>query len=156
MRPPSDQLLELIDRAKQLIYDQFEIQIDVTIPICSVDEMTTKLKNIYATKAPTVYRKIEPLIPFMEGKFFKEDREIWLIERIGENLATIVHEMLHSIQECDSTHREPIVHYLTYKLTGDKTGIYEPLIEDWQEIERMYNIKRILKRLISKGDCEDF
>ena len=156
MRYPSDQLLESIDRAKQLIFEHFQIDIKAEIFVCTIDEMTNRLKQIYAPKALNVFGKIEPLISYLDGKYFKEGQEIWLIEGRGENLPTIMHEILHSIQNCNADHREPIVHYLTFKLTGDKTGIYNSLIEDWREIERIHGLKQIKERLTSEGDCEDF
>lgn len=156
MRYPSDQLLESIDRAKQLIFEHFQIDIKAEIFICTIDEMTNRLKQIYAPKALNVFGKIKPLISYLDGKYFKEEQEIWLIEGRGENLPTIMHEILHSIQNCNADHREPIVHYLTFKLTGDKTGIYNSLIENWREIERIHGLKQIKERLISEGDCEDF
>lgn len=156
MRHPSDQLLESIDKAKQLIFEHFQINIKAEIFICTIDEMTNQLKLIYAPKAFTVFKKIKPLISYLDGKYFKEEQEIWLIEGRGENIPTIMHEMLHSIQKCNTDHREPIVHYLTFKLTGDKTGIYNTLIEDWKEIERINGFKQIKRRMTSEGDCEDF
>ncbi len=156
MRHPSDQLLEAIDKAKQLIFEHFQITIDDEIFICTIEEMTNRLDQIYAPKALSIFEKIKPLIRYLDGKYFKATPEIWLIEGRGENLPTIMHEMLHSIQRCNADHREPIVHYLTFKLTGDKTGIYNTLIEDWKEIERIHGFKQIKERLISEGDCENF
>ncbi len=156
MRHPSDQLLESIDKAKQLIFEHFQLTIETEIYICTIEEMTNRLNQIYAPKAGTIFEKIKPLIRYLDGKYFKEEQEIWLIEGRGENFPTIMHEMIHSIQKCNTIHREPIVHYLTFKLTGDKAGIYNTLIEDWKEIERINGFKRIKERLISEGDCEDF
>jgi hypothetical protein len=156
MRYPSDQLLESIDKAKRLIFEHFQINIEADISVCTIDEMINRLNQIYSPKALPIFEKIKPLIHYLDGKYFREEQEIWLIEERGENLPTIMHEMLHSIQKCDADHREPIVHYLTFKLTGDKTGIYNTLIEDWREIERIYGLNQIKERLISEGDCEDF
>ena len=83
MRPPSDQLLKAIDEAKQLIYEHFQIKINAEISICTIDEMTNRLQQSYAPKTP-VFEKIRPLIPYLDGKYFKEDQEIWLIEGRGE------------------------------------------------------------------------
>jgi hypothetical protein len=156
MRHPSDQLLESIDKAKRLIFKHFQINIEADIIVCTIDEMTNRLNQIYASKAFPIFEKIKPLIRYLDGKCFKEEQEIWLIEGRGENFPTIMHEMLHSIQKCNKNYREPIVHYLTFKLTGDKTGIYQSLIEDWREIERIHGLKQIKERLISEGDCENF
>ena len=156
MRHPSDQLLESIDKAKQLIFEYFQINIEADIVVCTIDEMTNHLNQIYSPKASPIFDKVKPLIRYLDGKYFKEEQEIWLIEGRGENLPTIMHEMLHSIQKCNTNHREPIVHYLIFKLTGDKTGIYNALIEDWTEIDKIHGLKQIKERLISEGNCEDF
>ncbi len=70
-------------------------------------------------------------------------------------METLIHECLHSIQECEP-HRENIVKYLTYRLTQNPKVIEPLLLAEWKEIEQQEGIESIKRRLITQGDCEDF
>lgn len=95
------------------------------------------------------------LSKFTIGKYFKLKNEIWLVEGKGENINTIIHEYLHSIQKCEPN-RERIVEYITYKITGEKNGLSDSFTEDWKGIEINMGLDKILAKLQTKGDCEEF
>ncbi|MFV2016352.1 MAG: hypothetical protein ACC656_13045 [Candidatus Heimdallarchaeota archaeon] len=95
------------------------------------------------------------LLPNVVGKYFSLKREIWVLQDKGENIETIVHELLHSVQKC-SPNREGIVDYITFKITGVSSFMSSYHLANWQEIERTDSFEAIKDRLSNKGDCEDF
>jgi len=147
-----------VSEAKNLIYQEFELHADGIVLLCSQKEMIDKvILELSARKIqkPRLNNLIQFILPLLVGKYFKETNEIWVIEGKGDERSTLIHELLHSIQTC-SPHREGIVDFLTYKLTGDQTIIDPFLLKDWEDIERIHGFEMVKKQLLIQGDCEDF
>ena len=153
-----DAFLMVIAEAGRLIQKEFGITPKASVFLCSSGELDDAvLREIERINLTAVQiRKIKNVyLRRIIGKFFKESDEIWLLEGKGDNIETLVHELLHSIQKC-APNIENIVDYLTYKLTGSSTMILEFIIDDWSEIERIYGYGEIKLRLVTDGDCEEF
>ena len=154
----SQEFDKLVQESKSLVKKEFpDITFDWPVFIASKDEMDIaiikELKDLNYSK-----RQIEDVVnyflPYLIGKYFAQTNEIWVLQMKGENLDTIVHELLHSIQKC-KPHRESIVNYLTFKITGEKNYINDNLRKDWEEIEKNTSYQRIKNKLLSEGDCEE-
>ena len=153
----NDSLAEFVVEGKRLIHQEFGINPDVTVLLCTLKELNVRISSELSTRVhPERLKKLQQfIIPLILGKYFKNTNEIWLIEGEGDKKSILIHELLHSIQICNS-HRENIVDYLTYKITDDPTIITPSIVKDWNEIEKMHGIKAIKKRLLQPGDCEEF
>jgi len=144
--------------AERIIEKEFGISPTVPVYLCSLDELKDAVlgelegTNFNAAQIESVKKYY---LNRIIGKFFRETKEIWLLEGKGDNLGTLVHELLHSIQKC-APNIENIVDYLTYKLTGSSSAILQEVLSDWSEIERLHSYGRIKRRLITEGDCEEF
>jgi len=150
-------LIELIEQAKTQIYDLFDLSVNTPVYIATESEMIEavikeqKAKN----RGNKELEKIKYDLLFILGKYFTATKEIWVVEGRGEALDVIFHEILHPIQKCN-LHKEKIIDYITYKITGNKDYFYNTILKDWQEIEKSNGFDRIKTRLIKEGDCEDF
>ncbi|MHA1944846.1 MAG: hypothetical protein ACXAC6_01190 [Candidatus Hodarchaeales archaeon] len=151
----SDQLLELISQTSDLIFEAFGVRVSAEIFLGTPEDLVTPVTQVFTERAPHLIPKITQLIPYINGIYLKEAHEIWIVEGKGENISTLLHEMLHSIQECDPN-RENITDYLVYKLTGLQNDILPEILAEWVEIEKSFGFKRIKRRFITNGDCEDF
>lgn len=147
----------IIQQARKLIKKEFSIHISAQILVCSRSELIKKClielqeQNINKKLVEKEKRRLK----FIFGKYFKENNEIWLVEREGEVLDIVLHEFLHSIQECH-TSKEGIVDYITFKLTNDLSWIDAYTLKNWLEIEKSVGYKNIKRKLISNEDCEEF
>ena len=148
----------LVDSAQVLIQSEFGLTPLPEFYLCTRDEL------IQATLEELRTNKINPesiryaqefLLPSIIGKFFKLTKQIWLVDGLGTNIDTILHELLHSIQECFGS-REPITDFITFHLTGNRAYINEYDLENWLEIEKKNGWIQIKKRYIKNGDCEEF
>jgi len=154
----TDSFSETVVEAKKLIWQEFEIHADAIVLLCTQKEMIDRvILELSTRKIPKqrLNNLIQFILPLLVGKYFKETNEIWLIEEKGDNFSTLIHELLHSIQVC-SPHREGLVDFLTYKITGDQTIIDPFLLKEWKELEMMHGLEAIKKRLLIPSDCEDF
>ena len=122
-----ENFIETISEAKERISNNFEVIPSASVFLCSFDEFSNavleelKDRNFSKEQIETIKRiYLNQII----GKYFYKTNEVWLLEGKGDNLETLVHELLHSIQKCEPN-REKIVDYLTYKLTGLSTQITE-------------------------------
>lgn len=154
----SPELLKFSEKANFFINREFSVEIRAQLFIVTKEEMThdiiEELKlDGYNHNSISILEEI--FIPKVIGKYFKRSHEIWIIQKKGENLDTVIHEYLHSIQKC-SPNREGIVDYITYKITGNQVYIDPYDLKDWREIEKTYSYKEIKVRLLSEGDCEHF
>lgn len=150
----NDELDQLILKARKLILKEFPDIFTVQVYICTQLEMIQKIKK--EIKRDEFKGEIKKyLARFVIGKYFAGDNVIWLVEEKGENLPTLIHELLHSIQKC-APHRENIVNYLVYKILNDPQTIEPRMLKDWNEIEKNVGFKVIKEKLLSEGDCEDF
>lgn len=148
-------------KAKSLVINEFKhlsLNLDRPVFIVSEEEMReailAELEQLgyskeYSKKIQAIY------LPFVIGKYFRLTGEIWLLHGKGDNIITIVHELLHSIQRCE-LNREGIVDFLTNKITSESGYIDNYELTDWQEIEKAHSYNKIKSRLVSRGDCEDF
>ncbi len=150
----NDNLDLLILKAREILLKEFDNNFTAQIYVCSQSEMIERIKTEIRREENKAWF-IENLATYVIGKYFASDNTIWLVEGEGENLPTIIHELLHSIQKC-SPHRENIVEFLVYKLFDNAALINQRLLKDWIEIERIFGYKKIKERLLSEGDCEDF
>lgn len=151
----SDQLLLLISKGNMLIEEVFGVQVTAEIRIGTSTDLIPPIMKSISKRFPDLVPKIEPLITDLDGIYLKDTHEIWLVQGRGENFTTLLHEMLHSIQKCESN-RENIVDYLVYKLTGQKDSILPEILTEWIEIEKSNGFKSIKQRLLLEGDCEEF
>lgn len=148
----------LIEKALELINPIYNIQSLCPIFLCDQHEMILRVSEEISKLGLSDKKKElirEYVLRDVIGKYFKETHEIWLVEGRGDNLADLIHEILHSIQKCNPN-REGIVEYLTFKLTNDTSAITEENLANWNEIEKQVRLKTIFERLTKDGNCEDF
>ena len=152
------ELGDIIQEAKKKINETIS-GIELTAPILVANstemkkEILTEAKKLLLSKKDLEDRIF--LSQYTVGKYFKLRHEIWLLEGKGENINTIIHEYIHSIQKCNPN-RERIVEYITYKITGETNGLSTGFIQDWMEIEKTIGFEKIITTLLSGGDCEEF
>lgn len=142
---------------QETIYREFGILPTATILLCTKAELVENLEQDPAIRAfPRRYLE-NVVFRSIVGKYFAATNEIWVVEGAsrGENPAVVTHEVLHSIQRC-SPHREAIVDYLSYRLTGDARFISSPARSEWEGLEKIHGLPAIKQRLLTTGDCEDF
>ncbi len=151
----SDQLLELVSRGRILIEKVFGVQVTAEIRVGTSTDLIPPIRKSFTKRAPHLVPKIESLIPDLDGIYLKDTHEIWIVQGRGENFQTVLHEMLHSIQNC-TPNRENIVDFLVYTLVGLNDSILPEVLTEWNEIEKSVGLKSIQTRLLSKGDCEEF
>ncbi len=157
----SRELEVMVDKAKRVVARELNISYsDLKCPVylASREELDNaiidELRQLHYLEND-IQRIIRYYLPFVIGKYFQLSKQIWVLYGKGDNMDTIIHELLHSIQSCEPN-REGIVNYLTYKISGNLEFINEYVLEDWQEIERISSYLAIKNRLITEGDCEDF
>lgn len=148
---------DLILRAKNRILEDFNITFEVVIHTCTLQEMEFAVieeqRSFGATEEDLKF--IQSVLENIKGKYFSKRKQIWLIQGKGEKYETIVHELLHSTQKCTGK-REPIVRYITSKLTENRSVLSSKRLAEWQEIEKMVGFSQIKLRLLSEGHCEEF
>lgn len=151
------EILRLAKEAKDLVEKEVGVEETASVFIASEGEMTnaTLQEQTELGRTPEEIERIRFDLQFILGKYFPLSNEIWLVEGRGVILDVIIHEMIHSMQRC-SLHREGIVDYVTFKITGNRDYVAESVLEEWQEIERSVGYKAIRRRLLSGGDCEEF
>ena len=156
----SDNLKILINKAIELIFEFFK-EIDlkkITVPvfICTVKEMEEAVieEALLQNKTQKSINRLKNLIPRMYGKYLDASKKIYVIEGKGERIETIIHEYLHSIQNC-ITKREGIVRFLTFKITDNQKVITDFDLKDWLEIEKSVGLKTIKMQLLAQKNCED-
>lgn len=148
----------LIDRAKILISKFYpKIKLTAIVMISTEEEIVNEIIEEKSKEdvPEKVIQRIRRLKSVIDGRFFKNYNEIWLVQKRGEKLGTLIHEYLHSIQICYSN-RERIEEYLTYKLTSDPREMLIARIQEWSEIEKSIELKAIINQLVVNKDCEDF
>ena len=153
----SNFFLKLVTEAKQLITQEFKVQMNANVELCTQNELVRKILEDAQKRNLSVaeIQSISLLFPFLYGKYFKHSNTAWVIRGKGDNLSVIVHELLHSIQICNPR-RENIVDYITFRLTNEAKFI-DPLVKrEWEEIEKIYGWERIKQRILIEGDCENF
>lgn len=154
----SSKLSSLIDQAKKEISRFYpKVVLNATVLISTEHQLVDALiqEKISENAPDKEIIRIKTLRSFFDGMYFKDKNEIWLIQKRGEKLGTLINEFLHSIQLC-SPNRERIVEYLTYKLTGDSNELLTARLDEWTEIEKSLGLKKILSQLVKLKDCEDF
>lgn len=150
----TDRLDFLISEVRELLLKEFPDIFTASIFICSQIEMVINIKK--QIKRDEFKGEIQDyLAKFIIGKYFAEENVIWLVEGKGDNVPTLLHELLHSIQKC-APHRENIIEYLMYKLMDRSDIIDHRLLIEWKEIEKTHGFEVIKEKLLSKSDCEDF
>ncbi|MHA1734069.1 MAG: hypothetical protein ACTSU5_19175 [Promethearchaeota archaeon] len=158
----NDRLRTLVGQTQQLLVREFRVNVTAEVLLCTREEMIRRFTREVEARASTenwppehLENWKEFLIPMVEGKYFGDTDEVWLVAGVGDTRPTLIHELLHSIQECHPK-REPIVQFLTYRLTRDASTINGDLRGEWEEIERQTGLSGIKERLLKPGDCEDF
>lgn len=151
------ELQPLIQAAQKVLHKYYKIELTAIILVCTRNELVYEVFKEYEDIIMSnLQQKIfEKAIQDIEGRYFASSNEIWLVDQIGTNLETIIHEYLHSIQKC-SPSREGIVYYVTYQLTNKQSQIDEYILTNWLEIEKEQGLKAIFKRILDIGDCEEF
>ena len=154
----SEELNSLIKKGRDIISNEFSIDSQVPIYNCSEDEMSTEIiKELetlnFSSKEIESIKKFQ--LPFIIGKYFRDRNEIWLVNPVGCNLSTLLHELIHSFQKC-SPNRDNIADYIAFKFTGDTSHIIPENLKEWKEIERQVGFKRIKNQILVEKDCEDF
>ena len=153
-----DSIVDIVSKAYALIEKEFSITPQVDVYLCSRDELILavleELQLSLKSSESIQYAK-EYLLPSIIGKFFKLNQQIWLVDGYGNNIDTLLHEILHSIQECSGS-REPITDFITFRLTGNRNYISDYDLENWLEIEHKNGWNQIKRSFRTPGDCEDF
>ena len=150
----NDNLDLLVSQARKILLNEFPDLFTAQIYVCTQLEMIERIKKeVKREEFKSGIKKY--LARFIIGKYFAVENIIWLVEGKGENLPTLIHELLHSIQEC-SPHRENIVNFLVYKMLDNTDFIDQKVLKEWIEIQKTVSYKEIKERLLSEGDCEDF
>ena len=149
---------ELVEVAKKKIKKELSIEPKAQIHLTDKEGLIKRfIEELEEKKIPEeeiqLFRK--KYITRTIGKYFSKEDEILILSEEGEDLETIIHEFLHSIQKC-RPNREGIVDYLTFKITGTKKYIEPYELENWLEIEKTNGYKKIKERLLTQGDCEEF
>ena len=149
-----------VTHAKSIIEESFGKSSNATILFCSLAELQVAVNQEYKDKnlSPFQQQLLQHNLERIEGRFFSSTNEIWLVDGKGTNFETLIHELLHSIQQCNP-HRENIVQFLTFRIVNDPNNhdIIEPAtLRDWLEIEKQKGFDHIKKRIIFPGDCEEF
>lgn len=147
----------IIKKAKEILKVHFQFKFNITIRVCTLKEMTNETikEALQNGKSETQINKMKLVLPLIKAKFFYFLNEIWLVDEKGETLFTIVHELLHSIQEC-SPKRENINFFICYKLLDDSSRLTSSQLKDWLEIEKTVGFEKIKERLLTLGHCEEF
>lgn len=150
-------LQPIIDQAKKMIEEYFLCHVTSNVFLCTLEELQNQMIDEFrATLITPLDREVfQYTIENIEGRFFKNRNQIWLVSQRGDNLVTLLHEYIHSIQQC-TNHRENIVKFLTYKLTAKENVIEKELLDEWLEIEKQEGLERIMNQILQPGDCEDF
>lgn len=151
------ELHPVIQKARNVLQIHFDDAFETPIRICKLSEIrkeTIREGNMDG-KNETQIKRIQSIMPFMRGKFFHSLQQIWLVEEKGENLFTIVHELIHSIQKC-APKRETITFFICYKILDDSSRLTKSELNDWLAIEKMVGFERIKTRLFTPGHCEEF
>ena len=109
-------LQPIIDQAKKMIEEYFSCQVTSKVFLCTLEELQNQMIDEFKDILKTALDKevFQFTINNIEGRFIKNRNEIWLLSQRGENLDTLLHEYIHSIQQC-TNHRENIVKFLTNK-----------------------------------------
>jgi hypothetical protein len=157
----TNEFTKLVKEAKSLVASEFNIpitELDCPVYITGQEELQQaildELELLHYSKNAIQKIKVH-FLSHVIGKYFRLNDEIWVLQGKGNNIDTIVHELLHSIQRCEPN-REGIVDFLTYMITGNSQYIDTFELEEWQEIEKMVTYHQIKMKLTSEGDCEDF
>jgi hypothetical protein len=154
----SEEFLPTIIQSKNIIEKEFGIRPNAAILLCTYEELSQTTifeltKKKYSQEKLKFLKKY--IIPKIIGKYFAKSNEIWLIDGKGTNFPTLIHEMIHSIQNC-APNREHIVDYITYRILKKEAPIEQNVLLEWTEIESSHKFSKIKKQILSDGDCEDF
>ncbi len=147
----------LINRSKDLIKKFFNKTVTALIFVCTLQELSEEvIKEMNQDHRPLWEENyIRLIIPSLEGKYFHDKNEIWLIQSNGEKINVILHEMIHSFQQC-RPNRENIIDFISFKLLNDSSFIKADVLHEWKEIEKDVGFKAILNNIQSNSDCEEF
>ena len=150
-------LLSLSKELEIFIEQEFAVKPNCAVLLCTSEEMIERIQRDPFFRSLTAEERenLNIQLPYIFGKYFRNEHEIWVVDGKGNNKAIMFHELLHSIQQCEPN-RENIVEYLTWHYIKDSTVIDPYTLEDWREIERTVGLPKIKRRLLTKGDCEDF
>ena len=154
----NDKLNSKIEQSRKKIKSFLGIRPEASVFLGTLNELITRVKNELlsggTSKEKVVFLE-NHIFPLLLGKYFKTTKEIWLVEGKKDFDSILVHELLHSVQNC-SPKRENICDYLTYRITNDPTIMDKTLLLEWKEIERTYGLEAIKARFLADGNCEDF
>lgn len=150
-------LLSLSKELEIFIEQEFAVKPNCPVLLCTSEEMIERIQRDPFFRSLTAEERenLNIQLPYIFGKYFRNEYEIWVVDGKGNNKAIMFHELLHSIQQCEPN-RESIVEYLTWYYIKDSTVIDPYTLEDWREIEQTVGLPKIKRRLLTKGDCEDF
>ena len=146
--------IELTRKSREQIKKFYGLEIESKVYVVTSKEMTEKDLEEQQKKGRSE-KELESIkieLKYILGKYFEQTDEIWLVDNEGLVEEVIIHEMIHTKQKC-APNRESMADYLTYKITGNKEYIKESVLKDWEEIEKNYELKRIIERIQKVGDC---
>lgn len=150
-------LLSLRKELEIFVERKFAVKPNCPVILCTLEEMTERIwREPFFGHLPADEREnLRVQLPYLFGKYFRNEHEIWVVDGKGNNKTIMFHELLHSIQQCEPN-REGIVDYITWYYFKDSTVIDPYSLGDWREIDRTVGLSQIKRRLLTKGDCEDF
>jgi hypothetical protein len=153
----SKEFLALVSEARSIFFQEFNIETTAPVECCTETEITEIIlqdaqeRNLSEEWIQNILRKI----PFLRGIYLGHIDRAYVIFGRGNNLPIIIHELLHSIQLCNSN-RHNILNYIAFRLTNDERFLDPTLKREWEAREEEYTWERISRRIFLAGDCEDF
>jgi len=160
----TDELHKLFNKAKNLVENFLKIKIpEVKVYITTEKYLVVILTNIYIKKG-YVWEKARKIAvkqaKLIHGLYIRKRKTVFLKEDVGENLQTLVYELLHVIQKCDKSpiRKVKIVIFLTCLILKDKFKhdyLTEKIIEEWWRRISDKSVEVVKRRLLHEGDCND-
>jgi len=160
----TDKLHKLLNKAKNLVENFLKIKLpEVKVYISTEKYFVEILTNIYIKKGYTKKKAQKIAVKqakFIRGLYIRKKKTIFLKEDVGENLQTLVHELLHVVQKCGGSpiRKEKIVTFLTYLILKDgfeHDYLTRKFVEEWQRKISNKGAEIVKRRLLQEGDCNN-
>lgn len=160
----TDELHKLFNKARNLVENFLKIKLpEVKVYISTEEYLVEILTDIYVKKGYTKKKAQKMAVKqakFIRGLYIRKKKTIFLKEDVGENLQTLVHELLHVVQKCDKSpiRKEKIVIFLTYLILKDRfehDHLTRKIVEEWQRKISNKSAEIVKRRLLQEGDCNN-